>query len=325
MVTLLFPSSVFAAEVNSGQYPGLSAWVTDYGLQVEVYSVYYNLTNTGLHIVSERNPSNFWRYASSDFSDRCEYASVYFKFPNASFYNGSTECYNLRFEFKMRVNNGMPVDWFDSCIFFTGNGDPVNAQITGSLFSTDAYYFKFDVYIESDPGQMLDLSEGLGFTCRPASSWPGSPTSSANYFEFSPFEIGTCTVVASADPNDGVLLELDKINVLLSSGNSNSQAATGTLNDSVSDFNNIAGQYDQVEGQYTEQMKENLNAIAPTVSEFGFTGNLLTASLWFGEQLTNVFDRLYDFKNYIIIPLILGLALFFIGRGSMLFGDKNGG
>lgn len=325
MVTLLFPSSVLAAEVNSGQYPGLSAWVADYDIPIAINSVYYKLTNTGLHIVSEPSTSNFYRYASSNFSDKCEYASVYFTFHHNPFYDGTLNCYNLRISLKMRVNNAMPIDWGDYCFGFTGNGDPVSIQVMPSHYSTDAYYFKFDVIVEADPGEMINLEDGLGFTCETPQPWAGSPTSSANYFEFSPMEIISCTALASADPSEGVLVELSEVSNLISSGNSNSQAATGTLNDSVSEFNDIAGQYDQVEGQYTEQMKENLNAIAPTVSEFGFTGNLLTASVWFGEQLTNVFDRLFDFKNYIIIPLILGLALFFIGRGSMLFGDKKGG
>lgn len=49
-------------------------------------------------------------------------------------------------------------------------------------------------------------------------------------------------------------------------------------------------------------------------------GGLSLCANWVGDTMTSYFQNMGDFKQYIIYPLLLGIALFFIGRGSSIIG-----
>lgn len=306
--------------MNNGQYPGLSAYVTEYGLQAQTTAVYYNLTSSGLVYV-DTPTANYYRYTSYDFNEKCKSASVYIEFPNAVFYGGSTNAYCLEMSFTMRVNNSMPVDWYDYCAIFDGDGRRLdNAQLWGSMYQgSDGYYFKYNVYIDTTDTYMLDLSKGIRFHCITPEPWSGSATSSANYFEFSPMTYDVCTVIADADPEEGVLVGINDIGNLLEHGNENLSNNTTQIDGVNSQFQSSASQYEQYEQQYTDSLISNFRDIQDSVTGFGFANHFITASSWFSEKLLLFFNGLGDFKMYIIVPCILGLALFFIGRGSVMF------
>lgn len=306
-----------AAETNNGQYPGLSAYVTEYGLQAQTSAVYYDLTSSGLVYV-DTPTSNYYRYTSYNFNEKCKSASVYIEFPNAVFYGGSTYAYCLEMSFTMRVNNSMPVDWYDYCAIFDGDGRRLdNAQLWGSMYQgSDGYYFKYNVYIDTTDMYMLDLSKGIRFHCITPQPWSGSATSSANYFEFSPMTYDVCTVIADADPSEGILVGIDSIGNLLEHGNENLNNNITSVDGVNTQFQNSASQYESYEQQYTDSMSNNLSAISNDVSGFTFTNHFITASSWLTDKLLLFFNGMGDFKMFIIVPCILGLALFFIGRGS---------
>lgn len=91
--------------------------------------------------------------------------------------------------------------------------------------------------------------------------------------------------------------------------------ADNTLN---SDFN----EYQDVEGKYTDDFKRAEAAISEAFTGWSW-GSLRPAALWVGQQLTNVYNLSGDFRQYIVYPLLLGVALVFLGRWGSVRSSKR--
>lgn len=102
-------------------------------------------------------------------------------------------------------------------------------------------------------------------------------------------------------------------------GNSSTDSVNSAIDSAGADLGFAIGEYDNLESQYQEDMTINLQAIQKDVSEFSLTNNLVVASQWFSTQLAYIFNNLGDFKMFVLVPAILAIALFFIGRGSVMF------
>ena len=77
-------------------------------------------------------------------------------------------------------------------------------------------------------------------------------------------------------------------------------------------------QYDQVENQFKQSFSTSMNQISkPDLS------NIVSAAAWYTTQLTSLFNASGSFQIIYVLPLVLGIALFFIGRGAVAFRQSS--
>lgn len=101
-------------------------------------------------------------------------------------------------------------------------------------------------------------------------------------------------------------------------GNSSTDSVNSAIDSAGADLGFAIGEFDNLESQYQEDMVISLQEIQKDVSEFSLTNNMVVASQWLSFQLSYIFGLLGDFKIFVIVPAILAIALFFIGRGDVI-------
>lgn len=100
----------------------------------------------------------------------------------------------------------------------------------------------------------------------------------------------------------------------LKNGDSNTQNIVNSNNQQNQQLSNSITQYDNLENQFKSDFSTHMNQISkPELS------NILQAGSWYTTQLTQLFNASGSFQIIFTLPLVLGLALFFIGRGGVVF------
>lgn len=121
---------------------------------------------------------------------------------------------------------------------------------------------------------------------------------------------------------NGVKDSVDNIYNSIQNGDSESNAVSGELDSATNDFNSSSGQYDEFEQSQSNDFTSNFGALDNDVKGFSLT-SLTAATTWFTSLFMSIYNLMGDYKMYVTAPLILGLALFFIGRGAVIF-SKGG-
>lgn len=84
-------------------------------------------------------------------------------------------------------------------------------------------------------------------------------------------------------------------------------------------FNNTLQNFNNLENQISTDFSNNLVTFNSNLTESQtLMSSLTTAVVWFSQQMDNVFNVSGSFKMLFILPMILGIALWFIGRGSFV-------
>lgn len=137
---------------------------------------------------------------------------------------------------------------------------------------------------------------------------------------------GVIAILQSIDNNTSntntiITQEFTKLFNLLEKGNNQSSTVISELKDNLLTFNAISEQLGEFENEmlvgiitYNDIAKEQMSSVE-------FTGGLLNCANWVTDKYMDFFNESGDFKQYFIYPLLLGLALFFIGRGSVILGN----
>lgn len=99
----------------------------------------------------------------------------------------------------------------------------------------------------------------------------------------------------------------------------------GTTSDILSGNDSLSGYIDDYT-QIEQAMHDNFeSAQSALIGDFtGFTWGSLSNTLnWTSNYLQEIYLNSGDFKMMIILPLLLGIALFFIGRGRIILSNSN--
>lgn len=115
--------------------------------------------------------------------------------------------------------------------------------------------------------------------------------------------------------------KLDSTNDFISNGNSSTSGIVSQFQSNLNEFNSVISQFDNIENGFITDFTMSNEEIKSTLSDYQFTGNLLSCANWVTDTYMDFFENSGDFKQYFIYPLIMGIALFFIGRGQVILGN----
>lgn len=113
--------------------------------------------------------------------------------------------------------------------------------------------------------------------------------------------------------------KIDDTNNFIDKGNSSTGGIVSNFQDKDNELNEVVSQYREVENQFFEDFNTNQSAITSDIVGWSW-GGLVNCADWVGTTLTNYYNNMGDFRQYIIYPLMLGIALFFLGRGGSIIG-----
>ena len=102
-------------------------------------------------------------------------------------------------------------------------------------------------------------------------------------------------------------------------GDSSTGGIVSGADSSKSELESIVSEYQEIENSMLDNFTLYQDEILVDLRGWSW-GGLRSCAKWVGDTLTNYYNNLGDFKQYIIYPLLLGIALFFIGRGSSIIG-----
>lgn len=104
----------------------------------------------------------------------------------------------------------------------------------------------------------------------------------------------------------------------LKNGDSNTQNIVNEVNSQNEQLDQSIQEYDQFESDFKSDFSSNMTQIQKPGID-----NILSAATWYTAQLTALFNASGDFKIMFTLPLVLGLALFFIGRGALAYRESR--
>lgn len=115
--------------------------------------------------------------------------------------------------------------------------------------------------------------------------------------------------------------KIDKSNNLIDNGDSNTPGIISQFNSNLTEFNETVEQFNDIENGFIRDFSNANDIVKDSLTDVSFTGNLLSCANWVTDTYMNFFNASGDFKQYFIYPLIIGIVLFFIGRGGVILGN----
>lgn len=106
---------------------------------------------------------------------------------------------------------------------------------------------------------------------------------------------------------------------LLDWGNGFTHNIVGDNDDARDELNDVISEYKSVEQTFFDDFNANQQAITSDIVGWSW-GGLVNCADWVGSTLTDYYNNMGDFRQYIVYPLMLGIALFFLGRGGSIIG-----
>lgn len=135
--------------------------------------------------------------------------------------------------------------------------------------------------------------------------------------------------------NTGMTVDTTAIQTLLSQIITNQQTiiTNQTLNPAASDVvddnddlidqgTDVIGDYDDLVSTFDSDFGDQQEEMTDILQNTSLTA-FSDAAIWFTQQLGSLYTSMGDMAILVTLPLILGVALFFIGRGSIVFRAPN--
>lgn len=124
--------------------------------------------------------------------------------------------------------------------------------------------------------------------------------------------------------DDILLNQTQEISLLqqIAQGSQSSTDASDSLDDAVTDTSSNITDFNDLESVFNsnfESSQEDIIDILDTTDLTAFSN----AMNWYIDQLNAMYIAMGDMKILVVLPLILGIALFIIGRGAVIFRDKK--
>lgn len=129
--------------------------------------------------------------------------------------------------------------------------------------------------------------------------------------------------------NNGLDVDTSTIESLLqqiitnqNAGNQASQDVVDENDQQISNGIDIVDEYDGLTSTFDSDFIDSQEDIQDIMSNSTLT-QFSNAAIWFTQQLASLYNSMGDMKILVTLPLLLGIALFFIGRGNVIFRDPN--
>lgn len=122
--------------------------------------------------------------------------------------------------------------------------------------------------------------------------------------------------ISNLTVNGNVIYNTEEI---LNFGNENTAGVLEDFSTQHEEFKDVLSEYRAVEQTFFDDFRSNQIAITSDITSWSW-GGLISCANWVGETMTDYYNNMGDFRQYIIYPLMLGIALFFLGRGSSIIG-----
>lgn len=106
---------------------------------------------------------------------------------------------------------------------------------------------------------------------------------------------------------------------LIDEGNNSTGGIVDGNNDAIGNLDSVIEDYRETEQVFFDDFTANQQAITSDIVGWSW-GGLVNCANWVGETMTDYYNSMGDFRQYIIYPLMLGIALFFLGRGGSIIG-----
>lgn len=124
--------------------------------------------------------------------------------------------------------------------------------------------------------------------------------------------------------DDILLNQTQEITLLqqIAQGSQSSTDASDNLDDAVTDTSSNITDFNDLESVFNsnfESSQEDIIDILDTTDLTAFSN----AMNWYIDQLNAMYIAMGDMRILVVLPLILGIALFIIGRGAVIFRDKK--
>lgn len=133
---------------------------------------------------------------------------------------------------------------------------------------------------------------------------------------------GTQSIIQAINDQTAIIGgKLDDTNDYIDNGNDDTSGIVSQFQDNLDEFNSVINQFDDIENGFITDFTSSNDEIKSILSDYQFTGNLLSCANWVTDRYMDFFDNSGDFKQYFIYPLIMGIVLFFIGRGQVILGN----
>lgn len=113
--------------------------------------------------------------------------------------------------------------------------------------------------------------------------------------------------------------KIDDTNDFIDKGNDSTGGIVSGNNSAIGELDEVVSEYHATEQQFFDDFNTNQQAITSDIVGWSW-GGLVNCANWVGETMTDYYNNMGDFRQYIIYPLMLGIALFFLGRGGSIIG-----
>lgn len=105
-------------------------------------------------------------------------------------------------------------------------------------------------------------------------------------------------------------------------GNSDTDSTNSDFSNQDSEFNSRANEYNDLEDGFTSQFDEDQSAVNESFT--GWTWGALTQGAnYIATSIQNLYDNAGDFRQLWLFPLLLGVALVFLGRWGSVARSKR--
>lgn len=84
----------------------------------------------------------------------------------------------------------------------------------------------------------------------------------------------------------------------------------------------IINDYDQLTSTFDSDFQDSQTEMTTILQNTSLT-QFANSFTWFTNQLGLLYESLGDMKILVLLPLLLGIALFFIGRGAVIFRERD--
>lgn len=118
---------------------------------------------------------------------------------------------------------------------------------------------------------------------------------------------------------DAINNQTDVLGGYINNGNDSTGGIVSGNNSAIDDLDEVVSEYHATEQQFFDDFNSNQQAITSDIVGWSW-GGLVNCANWVGETLTDYYNNMGDFRQFIIYPLMLGIALFFLGRGGSIIG-----
>lgn len=128
-----------------------------------------------------------------------------------------------------------------------------------------------------------------------------------------------CTSKGESNAVGSIISAINNQTNYIVNGDSSTVGIVSGADSSNFELESIVSDYQQIENSMLDNFTLYQSDILSDVTGWSW-GGLSVCANWVGDTMTSYFQNMGDFKQYFIYPLLLGIALFFIGRGSSIIG-----